>query len=164
MKSFTFRRVLVSINCWQKDSSMTEFYSQIQNCDSRNDQQSSLLMLSELITMIKLTEFQYLSASDRLSDVRSALQGLHYIARGKGDAPSPFPLQGSSLRFQAPILVLTCSSCATMPVRVVHLVFSMICLIWALTVGSLMPNSQAISLLVHPFARFCTTVSSRSVN
>jgi hypothetical protein len=57
-----------------------------------------------------------------------------------------------------------CSTCATIAVRVVHFVFSMMCLMWALTVGSVMPSAEAISLFVHPLARFCTTVCSRLVN
>ncbi len=57
-----------------------------------------------------------------------------------------------------------CSACATMAVRVEHFVFSMMCLMWALTVGSVMPSAEAISLLVNPLARFCTTVCSRLVS
>src|SRR6476659_7717919 len=55
-------------------------------------------------------------------------------------------------------------TCATMPVRVVHRVLSMICLMYTFTVCSAMLSSEAISLFVHPFAKFWTTISSRSVN
>ena len=47
-----------------------------------------------------------------------------------------------------------CRTCATIAVRVVHFVFSMMCLICAFTVGSVMPNSFAISLFVKPLERF----------
>jgi len=50
------------------------------------------------------------------------------------------------------------------PVRVVVLVFSERCLQCLLTVCSDNPISIAISLLVQPFKRCCTTVASRAVN
>ena len=51
----------------------------------------------------------------------------------------------------------------TMAVRVLHFIFSMMCLIWALTVGSVIPRAFPISLLVKPWVSAWITSRSRGV-